>query len=86
MAIGLGLLAILLLVGLDAFGGAGGEGVTSNTPSIVSHSSVENQIKLCAEGRDSTYGDPPSPAQQGKCLNQLADQISGSNSSSSGTP
>jgi len=81
MAVSLALVAILLLFGMNAFGGAGGGGANNST-SILSRSSAESQIKLCAEGRDSSYGSPPSPAQQSKCLDQLAGEIS----STAGTP
>jgi len=86
MAIGLGLVAILLLINLIGFGGTTGHGGTSNNPSVLSHSTAENQIKLCVEGRASSYGNPPSPAQQSKCMNQLAGQISGDGSSLPGGP
>jgi len=86
MAFVLLVVAILMVISFDAFGGSGGQGSTSNAPSILSNSSAETQIKLCAEGRDSSYGDPPSPGQQGKCVSQLAGQISGDGSSLSGVP
>ena len=82
MAATLALVAILLLFGMNAFSGAGGGGAATNDTSILSRSSTESQIKLCAEGRDSSYGSPPSPAQQSKCLGQLAGEIS----STAGTP
>ncbi len=78
-AVSMLLVAVLLLFGLNAFNG--GNGSTGNN-SILSRSHTESQIKLCAEGRDSTYGSPPSPGQQAKCLNELAGEIS----STSGTP
>ncbi|HYA68857.1 MAG TPA: hypothetical protein VED63_09005 [Acidimicrobiales bacterium] len=79
MAITLGVMAILLLIGFGTFGsGSAGSGGTGPAKvSIISQSSAEAQIKLCAEGRDSIYGNPPSPAQQSKCLTELAGQISG---------
>jgi hypothetical protein len=89
MAFGLIVMAVLILVGFNTFAGGGSSGTggtTSNSLSIVSHSSAESQIKLCAEGRDSSYGDPPSPTQQGKCASQLAGQISGGGASLSGGP
>ena len=73
------LVSLLLLFGLGAF--SGGNASTGNT-SILSQSHTESQIKLCAEGHDSTYGSPPSPAQQAKCLDELAGEIS----STAGTP
>jgi hypothetical protein len=80
MALGLLLVAILVLISFQTFGGtAGGHDPTSNDSSILSHSSEESQLKLCVEGRDSSYGNPPSPAQQGKCASQLAGQVSGDN-------
>ncbi len=81
-AVSLLIVAVLLLVGMDAFGGGSGNGSTTDNTSILSRSSTESQIKLCAEGRDSTYGSPPTPAQQAKCLNELAGEIS----STAGTP
>jgi len=78
-AVSMLLVAVLLLFGLNAF--SGGNGSTGNN-SILSRSRSESQIKLCAEGRDSTYGSPPSPGQQAKCLSELAGELS----SSSGTP
>lgn len=55
---------------------------SAGSPSIVSSSSSEQQLKLCVEGRASTYGDPPSQAQQAACTKTLADQIAGSGSES----
>jgi hypothetical protein len=78
MAVGLVLMAALLLFGLGAFGGSGtGSGAPSANPSILSRSPAETQIKLCAEGRDSSYGNPPSPGQQAQCVSELAGEISG---------
>ena len=90
MAAGMVIVAVLLLFSLNEFGsgsgsGSGSGGTTAN-PSILSRSTAENQIKLCAEGRDSRYGDPPSSAQQGKCVRELAGQISGGGSLISGGP
>jgi len=79
---GLVLVAVLLLVGMNAFGGSGG----GHGSSILSSSTAESQLKLCSEGRDSTYGDPPSQAQQAKCLDQLAGQIAGGAASLPGSP
>lgn len=76
------LLALLLLVGTSAFGGGGTGGVAASAnSSILSASSSETQLKLCAEGRDSSYGNPPSAAQQAKCVSELAGQISGGGAS-----
>jgi hypothetical protein len=86
MAVGLGLVAVLLVLSLNAFGGgSSGTGTTANS-SILSQSSAESQIKLCAEGRDSSYGNPPSPVQQAECMNELAKQISGGGLSVPGAP
>jgi hypothetical protein len=74
MAVGMGVLAVLLLIGMGTF--TGGAGAPSAQSSILSRSTTESQIKLCAEGRSSSYGDPPTAAQQAKCLNELAGQIS----------
>ncbi len=74
-AVSLLLVAVLLLVGMNAFGAGGGTGSTTGNTSILSQSSTETQIKLCAEGHDSTYGRPPTPAQQSKCLTELAGEI-----------
>ncbi|MGA2521101.1 MAG: hypothetical protein ABSG81_09820 [Acidimicrobiales bacterium] len=76
MTISLAIVAVLLLVSMNAFGGGTASGPGSQH-SILSTSNAESQIKLCAEGRASTYGDPPTPAQQAKCLDQLAGQIGG---------
>ncbi len=83
-AVGLLIVAVLLLFSMNEFGGAGspsaGGGGTSAGSSLFSRSSAESQIKLCAEGRASTYGDPPSSAQQAACVRQLLGQISGGTS------
>jgi len=84
VAVGLVITAILLVVSLDQFGGASNGG--SGGQSILSRSSAESQIKLCAEGRASTYGDPPTQAQQAHCLDQLAGQLAGSGDSLPGVP
>ena len=73
MTIGLALVAVLFLLGTNVFGGATAPG----TSSVISTSSAETQLKLCAEGRPSSYGDPPTQAQQAKCLDQLAGQLGG---------
>ncbi|HXX90453.1 MAG TPA: hypothetical protein VEI83_09550 [Acidimicrobiales bacterium] len=68
--------AILLMTSLNPFAGGTAAGGRSSG-SILSQSPAENQIKLCAEGRASTYGDPPTQAQQAWCTQQLAGQIGG---------
>jgi len=84
LAVSLAIVVVLFLIGFNAVGGGatggvtGGTGGTSSAPaSIISRSPAETQLKLCAEGRDSSYGNPPSPAQQSKCLTELAGQLSG---------
>lgn len=73
VAVSLVIMAILLLIAVHPFGGtSGATGTASN--SILSQSSAESQIKLCAEGRNSSYGDPPTPTQQAWCVQQLATQ------------
>jgi hypothetical protein len=88
MVVSLGIVAVLVAVGMNAFGGGGsGQGSgTSASSSILSRSSAESQIKLCAEGRDSSYGDPPSSAQQAKCVRDLLGQVSTGGSSIPGSP
>jgi hypothetical protein len=80
--------AVLLLFSMNVFGGGsgGGGGADSANPSILSRSAAESQIKLCAEGRDSSYGRPPSSAQQAKCVRQLLGEVSGGGPSVTGTP
>jgi len=79
LAAGLVLTAVLLMTSLNPFtGGTATNGRTS--ASILSQSSTEIQIKLCAEGRPSTYGNPPTQAQQAWCVQQLAGQIAGTTS------
>lgn len=76
IAVSLVLVLILGLVGFGTFSsGSGGPGTGSN--GIFSGSNAERQIQLCAEGRDSSYGDPPSPAQQAACVNEIARQAGG---------
>jgi hypothetical protein len=81
MAVSLLLVAVLLLFGLNGFGGttspAGAGGGPSAGSSILSRSPAESQIKLCAEGRNSTYGAPPTAAQQARCVRELLGQVSG---------
>jgi hypothetical protein len=68
---------VLLLIGMNTFSGGTGSSTSSTLPSILSHSSAETQIKLCSEGRDSTYGNPPSSAQQAKCVRELLGEVGG---------
>jgi hypothetical protein len=86
MAAGMVILAVLLLFSMHEFGGGTATTGPSASPSILSRSPAENQIKLCAEGRASSYGNPPSPAQQGKCVRELAGEIAGGGSLVSGGP
>ena len=98
MAVSLLLVAVILVFSLNGFGlgsgagsgtgtGAGAAGGSSSgTPSILSPSSAEHQIQLCSEGRDSTYGDPPTAAQQATCIHQLLGGISGADPSDPATP
>jgi hypothetical protein len=73
LVVSLLLVLILTLISLGSFSGGSGSGSTG----IFSHSNAEQQIKLCAEGRDSSYGDPPSQAQQAACVGEIADQAGG---------
>jgi hypothetical protein len=77
LAAGLVIMALLLLTSLNPFAGGTASSSAGTSHSIVSQSSSENQIKLCAEGRPSTYGDPPTQAKQAWCTEQLAAQIAG---------
>jgi hypothetical protein len=74
MAVGLLLVAVFLLFSMNVFSGGSG---TGSNHSILSQAPAQSQLKLCAEGRDSSYGSPPTPAQQASCLRQLAGEISG---------
>lgn len=73
VAVSLLLALILTLLSLGTFSGDSGSGSTG----ILSNSNAEQQIKLCAEGRDSSYGDPPSQAQQAACVGEIANQAGG---------
>jgi hypothetical protein len=90
MGVGLLLVALLLVFGLQSFGGSGtgaaGGGGPAAGSSILSTSSAESQIKLCSEGRPSTYGDPPTAAQQSMCVRMLLGQVSGGGPSAPGAP
>jgi hypothetical protein len=70
------LVLVLALLGLGTFSSGSG-GSESGSTGILSRSTTEEQIQLCAEGRDSSYGDPPSPAQQAACVNEIASQAGG---------
>ena len=76
MAAGLLVMAVLLLFSMNVFSSGTGGATTSQNPSILSRSTAESQIKLCSEGRDSSYGSPPSSAQQAKCVRDLLGEIS----------
>jgi hypothetical protein len=75
------LVLILTLLSLGTFSGGSGSGSTG----ILSHSNAEQQIQLCAEGRGSSYGNPPSQAQQAACDDEIADQAGGSGGASAPT-
>ncbi len=80
MAASMVVVAVLLVLSLNVFGSGSGTGSPGGggaaNPTIFSQSSAETQIKLCAEGRNSTYGNPPSSAQQAKCVRDLLGEIS----------
>jgi len=86
MAVGLLLVAVLLLFSAGEFNGTSGSGSTPAKLSILSRSSAESQLKLCAEGRDSTYGSPPSSAQQAKCVRGLLGEVSAGGPAVLGSP
>ena len=73
MAIGLLIFAAILVFSLDPFGG--GSVGSGGAPSILRPSPTETQIKLCSEGRASSYGNPPTDAQQAKCIQELIGSI-----------
>ncbi|MGH9018049.1 MAG: hypothetical protein ACRDY1_09925 [Acidimicrobiales bacterium] len=83
LAVGLLILAGLVVLGTPGFGAgddasvSGGGGPAAVSP-ILSRSKAETEIRRCAEGRASTYGDPPTPAQQAHCVRDLLAGISGS--------
>jgi len=88
MAAGMIIVAVLLVMSLNVFGSgtaSPGGGAAAN-PSILSRSSAETQIKLCAEGRNSTYGDPPRPAQQAKGVRDLLGEVSAGGPTVAGAP
>ena len=70
LAVSLLLALALTILGIGTFSGDSGNGSSG----ILTNSKSEQQIKLCAEGRDSSYGEPPSQAQQAACLNEIAKQ------------
>jgi hypothetical protein len=86
MAVGLLLVAVLLVFSLGQFGGGTTTGSAPAKLSILSSSAAESQLKLCSEGRDSTYGDPPTSAQQAKCVRALLGQVSGGGPTGLGSP
>ena len=73
LAVSLLLALALTILGIGTFSGGSGNGSSG----ILTNSKSEQQIKLCAEGRDSSYGEPPSQAQQAACLNEIAKQAGG---------
>jgi hypothetical protein len=73
IAVSLLVALILTVISLGAFSGGSG----SVSSGILSNSKAEHQTQLCAEGRDSSYGDPPSQAQQAACLDEIAHQAGG---------
>ena len=74
MVVGLALVAVVMLLGFNTFSGTGSN---ASTPSILSNSPQESQLKLCSEGRNSTYGNPPTSTQQAACIHQLLGQVGG---------
>lgn len=76
LAVSLLLVLALTILGIGTFSGNSGSG----SHGILTNSKSEQQIKLCAEGRDSSYGKPPSQAQQAACLNEIAQQAAGGGS------
>ncbi len=73
VAVSLLLALILTVLSLGTFSSGSGSG----SAGILSNSTAEQQIKLCAEGRDSSYGDPPSQTQQAACVDEIAGQAGG---------
>ena len=69
----LAIVLVLTLLSVGAFSSSKGGGA----PSVLSNSSTEQQLKLCVEGRPSSYGNPPSQAQQAACTSELAAQLGG---------
>jgi hypothetical protein len=65
---------VLVLVGSGALSGSGSGGAA---PAVFSQSHNEEQLKLCVEGRPSSYGNPPSQTQQAACTRELAAQLVG---------
>jgi len=77
MAAGLVVVALLLVVSTTVFGGSSSSPGNANRPSLLSRSSAETQIELCAEGRPSTYGNPPAPAVRALCVRKILGQAGG---------
>jgi hypothetical protein len=73
IVVSLALVLVLTLLSAGAFSSSKGGG----SPSVFSNSSTEQQLKLCVEGRPSSYGNPPSQAQQAACTSELAGQLGG---------
>jgi hypothetical protein len=73
LAFSLLVVGALIYVGFTAFNPAG----TGKKPGIAGHTQSESQLHLCAEGKPSTYGNPPTQAQQSACISALADQAAG---------
>jgi hypothetical protein len=86
MAVGVLLVAVLLVFSLGQFGGGATTGSAPAKLSILSSSAAETQLKLCSEGRDSTYGNPPTSAQQAKCVRALLGEVSGGGPAVLGSP
>ena len=85
MVAGLAIVVVVLMFALGSFSGGGGSG-PGRIPSILSPSSAQSQIKLCSEGRPSSYGNPPSAAQQSTCIRDLIGEVSGGSDASPSTP
>src|ERR1700722_4336687 len=89
MVAGLVIVVVVLMFAVGSFSGgdgSAGSGASTGTPSILSPSSAETQIKLCSEGRPSSYGNPPTNAQQAACIRDLIGEVSGSGGSSPTSP
>jgi hypothetical protein len=71
----LALVLVLTLMSTGAFTSSGPK--EAGTTSVLSNSGSEQQLKLCVEGRHSSYGDPPSMAQQAACTRTLEGQLAG---------
>jgi hypothetical protein len=73
IGVSLALVLLLTLLGTGTFSSSGSGG----GPAVFSNSSSEQQLKLCVEGRPSTYGNPPTSLQQATCTRDLAGQLGG---------